>query len=84
MTPAIQCEYSCKQCGIKRQKVTVPARGEEDVIAWLDSAAMAMSRDHDRRSPLCRITKLDEVWIPYPEGTAKLGGLPPINKDTKP
>jgi hypothetical protein len=57
--------------------VTVAARGEEDAATWMDTAVLAMSRDHDRRSPLCRIDKLDEVWIPYPEGTEKVGGLPP-------
>jgi hypothetical protein len=77
MRQAIQCKYSCRKCGIHRQVVTVPAREDEDVVEWLEKvAAPALSADHDRRSPACRITSLDEVMIPVPAGTEKLGGPP--------
>jgi len=72
----IECKYSCFQCGVYRQSVIVPARGTEDVKVWLDQAAYIMSRDHDKRSPGCRITKLDEVMIPMPDATSKVGGVP--------
>jgi hypothetical protein len=75
MTEAIQCKYSCFQCGIKEQIVTVPARGSEDVLVWLEQvAAPGLSADHQRRSPHCRITKLDEIMIPLFEDSAGVGG----------
>ena len=74
--PAIQCKYSCFKCGIRRQIVTVPAREDEDVVVWLETvAAPALSADHDRRSPQCKITELSEVMIPSRDGQKKLGGV---------
>ncbi len=71
---AIQCKYSCFKCGIKRRIVVVPARQEEDVVTWMETImAPALSADHDRQSPHCKITKLDEVLIPI-EGAEKVGG----------
>lgn len=82
MTRAIQCKYSCAKCGITRQTVTI--REEEDVVAWLEKVcAPALSRDHDNRSPGCRITSLTEVLIPIPEGTGKIGSLPPNKPEVK-
>lgn len=74
--PAIQCKYSCFKCGVYRQVVTVRARLDtEDVKTWLEQiAAAALSRDHDHRSPGCRITKLDEVMIPIYQDNPKIGG----------
>jgi hypothetical protein len=72
--PAIQCKYSCRKCGIHRQIVTVRARVDEDVVTWLEKVcAPALSADHDRRSPHCRITKLDEVMIPVFGDQHKIG-----------
>ena len=77
MTLSITCKYSCFQCGIQRQDVVVSAREGENVVEWLEKVcAPALSRDHDRRSPHCHITKLDEVMIPIPAGTTKIGSLP--------
>ena len=75
MKQAIQCKYSCFKCGIIKRVITVPSREEEDVKTWMDATALLISRDHDRHSPGCVITKLDEVWIPV-EGAEKIGGLP--------
>jgi hypothetical protein len=76
MKQAIQCKYSCFKCGILRQLVTVPAREDEDVITWMEKiCAPALSADHDRRSPACRITELSEVMIPI-DGAEKIGGPP--------
>ena len=76
MKPAIQCKYSCFKCGIHRQTVTVRAREDEDIAEWLEKVcAAALSADHDRRSPHCRITKLDEVMIPVSEDCDKIGGV---------
>lgn len=72
---AIQVKYSCFKCGINLAVVTVPARQDEDVVDWIDTVcAPALSRDHDRRSPHCRITTLDKVMIPLFEDSEKIGG----------
>jgi len=73
MKQAIQCKYSCFQCGIFREIVTVPAREDEDIKVWMDATALLVSADHDRRSPKCVITKLDELMIPI-TGADKIGG----------
>jgi hypothetical protein len=71
---AIQCKYSCFKCGIHRQIVTVRGRTTEDVVEWLNTVcAPALSADHDRRSPDCRITKLDEVMVPLFDDQDKIG-----------
>lgn len=74
---AIQCKYSCFQCGLKMRVVSVPVRGaDENVVEFTNRAATAASRDHDRMSPTCKITKLSELMIPIAENTP-VGGLPP-------
>jgi hypothetical protein len=65
--------YSCEQCGIVKQLVTVAAREDEDVVEWVNKAALVMGRDHYERSPNCKITKLDEVWIPLRKNGGKVG-----------
>jgi hypothetical protein len=79
MTPAIQCKYSCAQCGIYRRVVTIPQRTDaQDVVAWLEHVcAPALSRDHDQQSPHCHPTGFTEVIIPTPVGTDRVGALPP-------
>jgi hypothetical protein len=76
--PAIQCKYTCKACGIYRRVVTVPAREDEDIGTWLDSAAMLIGHDHRRQSPRCRSYKMDELMIPIGTETtgqaSKIGG----------
>lgn len=75
MNRAIQCKYSCDQCGIHRAIITVTAREDENVVEWMNTkAAPAASADHDRRSPDCKITSLSELLIPIFEG--KLVGEP--------
>ena len=70
----IKVKYSCALCGIRRREVDVPARGTEDVVAWLrDVATPALIRDHQRTSPHCQPTSLSEVMIPV-SGTEKVGG----------
>ena len=77
MKPVIQCKYTCSRCGIYQQIVTVPAREDEDVVTWLNEVAAAgISADHSRRSPQCTSRTMDELLIPVPEGTEKIGGLP--------
>ena len=74
MKQAIQCKYSCFKCGIKRQIVTVQARADEDVVAWMNNVAvLALVADHKRRSPHCRIEKFDEVMIPLFKDSPNVG-----------
>lgn len=65
--------YSCVPCGLRRVPVDVPARGEEDVLAWMEKLGHAMSMDHARRSPHCHPESLTEVMIPM-TGTDRVGG----------
>lgn len=75
MNRAIQCRYSCKQCGIFRRTVTVPARGDENVVDWLNKVAcVALAADHARQSPSCRIESLSEVLVPMYADNEKIGG----------
>lgn len=65
--------YSCAPCGLKRVRLAVPARGEEDVVAWMESTVRVVKADHDRRSPHCHPTELTELMIPR-TGADRIGG----------
>lgn len=67
-------QYSCFTCGVRRASLEVPARTVEDVKAWVDDAVRRVFHDHWRRFPACSRRTLDELMIPMPEGTAKVGG----------
>lgn len=70
----ITCKYSCPLCGIKDVHVEVPARGLEDVSVWMrESCMVALSADHQRRSPDCHPQILTDIYIPM-TGTTKVGG----------
>jgi hypothetical protein len=69
----IRCLYSCDGCGLSRVSCDVPARSEEDVLAWMEQTIRVLSRDHARRSPTCHPRSLQEVMIPI-EGAEKVGG----------
>lgn len=66
--------YSCPGCGIVDRTVSVPMRGEEDVIAWMDMVMMALANDHREHSPFCKPSHLVNLKIPVPPGTTKIGG----------
>ena len=70
----IQCFYSCPECGLVKVAVEVQARGDEDVVEWLEGVAIvAMGADHRRRSPACRPGGLRDIMIPV-TGAEKIGG----------
>ena len=70
----IHCFYSCKSCGLVKTPVDVPARGEENVVEWLEQIAMrALAADHRQKSPTCHPKSLADVMIPM-TGTSKVGG----------
>lgn len=66
--------YSCKSCGIYREEITVKDRGSENVVEWMEKeVVLTISNDHYLRSPSCSSTKMDEVLIPYPDGSSEVG-----------
>lgn len=65
--------YSCTKCKLHRVPVIVPAREQEDVIAWMKTTTNFLSLDHAKRSPYCDTTELQEVMIPM-TGRDKVGG----------
>lgn len=65
--------YSCVPCGLRRVPVEVAARGEEDVLAWMEKLGHLLATDHHRRSPHCRPESLTEIMIPM-TGTDRVGG----------
>lgn len=71
----ITCKYTCRSCGLQRVEVQVPARGDQDnPVHYLEQVvAMHISADHRRRSPRCASRKMDELMIPMPEGSERIG-----------
>jgi len=70
----VEARYTCDKCGLKNVAVEVPARGPEDVVAWLEKiVAPRLSSDHREKSPFCRITHFTQVWLPIPLGGGRIG-----------
>jgi hypothetical protein len=70
----IGVQYSCRKCGLADIEVQVPARGTEDVIAWMNNTLLpGLVRDHHSRSPRCHPDTLSTVKIPM-TGTDRVGG----------
>lgn len=69
----IRVLYSCPLCGLFKVSCDVPARGEEDVVAWMHQTVAALSRDHHARSPRCQPRELKDVMIPM-AGRDRIGG----------
>lgn len=75
--PTTTCKFTCRQCGLYRTEVVVPARGEEDVKTWMDATRHHIAQAHRERSPQCRSRVMDELLIPM-TGTDRVGG-PPVH-----
>lgn len=70
----IRVMYSCAFCGLDKATVDVPARGVEEVCAWMDNTLTpALVENHKARSPDCQPPSLSAVWIPI-TGASKIGG----------
>jgi hypothetical protein len=70
----IKIKYSCLQCSLKNIVLEVPARGDEDVVAWMQNSVGAnIKKDHTLRSPECPADSAQEVMIPM-TGTDRIGG----------
>lgn len=68
-------KYSCFPCAVRRADLEVPARGEEDVVTWLQATAHRIAQAHRLACPTCRHHQIDELLIPAPPGTDKVGGV---------
>lgn len=71
--PTIEVLYSCRVCGIRDAALRVPAREEEEVLAWMDATIALVGADHYRRSPACGATRLQDLKIPM-TGVDRIGG----------
>ena len=70
----ITCKYSCKECGLEKISVDVPARQHtEEVTAWMEQTIRHVALDHHRRSPRCFPKELTNLIIPM-TGTTMIGG----------
>ncbi len=66
-------KYSCPLCGLFAVPCSVPARGEEDVRAWVEQTIHLVAEDHARRSPSCHPKRLHNLMIPM-AGSDRIGG----------
>jgi hypothetical protein len=71
----IYVKYTCKLCGLEMVHCQVPARERnQNVMDWtLKVLALAISRDHEQRSPECKATSISEVYVPI-VGASFIGG----------
>jgi hypothetical protein len=72
----IHVRYSCPDCDLVGVVCHVPARGSEDVLAWMEQTIIHLSADHARRSPGCHPAELKDLWIPV-ENVERIGDAPP-------
>lgn len=71
--PTVVIRYSCKECGIDRRELTVLARGQENVVEWLEGPCIhAIAWDHRKLSPDCQATEISDLMIPV--AGDKVGG----------
>lgn len=68
-------KYSCFPCGVRRADLAVPARGDEDVVTWMRATADRVAQAHRGAHPTCRHYQIDELMIPAPPGSDKIGGV---------
>ena len=74
----IEVKYSCGKCGIAKIAVmVVPRSPREEVVEFVDRAALQCKADHDTRSPRCEIDNLTELYIPIADENAPIGTTPP-------
>jgi len=70
----IQVRYSCPLCGLVDTEIPVKARGEEDVVTWMEETVIiALANDHNARSPFCKPKQLHNIMIPI-QNADRVGG----------
>lgn len=59
--------YTCADCGLTDQEVTVPARKRTaEFTQWLKKTCIpAVQRHHRAHDPTCVVGFLDDVKVPY-------------------
>ena len=72
----IRVRYSCEGCGLQQIAVEVPARIDEDIIAWIEQTGLYVATNHRLQSPNCRSNVCD-LLVPLHEGQ-------PIGKEQGP
>ena len=63
----ITVRFNCPQCGLIKHAVQVPAREHDqvDVVWWMkEVVTRAVASEHNRVSPQCRATTIEELIIP--------------------
>jgi hypothetical protein len=70
----ITVKYSCHTCGLERVELNVKARGDEDVITWMNSLGPQLAADHKKHSPKCNAQSVQDLMIPV-TGADKIGGV---------
>jgi hypothetical protein len=77
----IEVKYSCDKCGVKRASVmVVPRSPREDVVEFVNRAALQCKADHDNRSPTCEIDNFSEVMIPVGDDKSQPIGSQPTRQ----
>lgn len=67
-------KYSCNMCGLKDTELSVPIRGDEDVVVWMESiVGQDIKKDHFIKSPGCPAESVQNLMIPV-TGAQKVGG----------
>jgi len=69
----IRVRYSCFDCGLRQAECDVRARGDEDVLVWMEATIRQCGEDHHRRSPQCYPTELHDLMIPM-TSVDRIGG----------
>lgn len=65
--------YTCGMCGLVDVPVSVPARGAEDVVTWVQTTANICGANHILKSPHCPATSLD-IRVPIEPSADRIGG----------
>jgi hypothetical protein len=69
----IVVSYTCDACGLKDIPVTVPPRGTEDVVTWMEGMRPLLVADHQKKSPDCHPRAFTHVKIPFAPGSERVG-----------
>ncbi len=55
----IRVRFSCHGCGLTEIEVEVPARGNEDIITWIENTRPFITASHKKHSPHCTTQACD-------------------------
>lgn len=70
--------YKCRCMKAEASVLVMERKPDEDVVAWMENKlGAAVGRDHRRRSPKCKMTKMEYAKVPMD----KVSGL--VGKDDR-